>query len=119
MSYMKSYEYVKSILSGCGVESLLVELGAIFRNLIDEYTEGRVSEEKFNEYVGKLCYSITELASRCNKELSMEVCVNELSKKLKSDAYAGTGISLLEKFRQSLRRKSQSSGESPTIIGMG
>jgi len=119
MSYMKSFEYVKTVLSGCGFESLLVELGAILRNLIDEYVAHNITDEQFNGYVADICNSLSELASRCNKSLSIEVCVNELGKRLKSDAAAGTGVSLLEKFRERLKKKPATSGGSPSVLGFG
>jgi len=119
MSYMKSFEYVKSILSGCGFEPMLAELGAILRNLIDEYAARNITDEQFNGYVAEICNSLAELASRCNKSLSIEACVNELGKRLKSDTVAGTGISLLEKFRERLKKKPPTTGGSPSVIGIG
>jgi len=105
MSTMTSYEYAKDILKNCGVESALVELMGILRRMVDEYAHGSLSDQELEGYVSQLCQTITVLASRCGKSVALDACVNELADRIKRDSYAGAGLSLLEAFRERLRRR--------------
>jgi len=119
MSTLTSYEYVKSVLKGCGVENMMVELMAILRNMVDEYAHGNVSEQELDGYISQLCQSIMELASRCGRQIGLDICVNELGKRVRSDAKAGAGFSLLESFRTMMKKK-RSTGTAtgtPSILG--
>jgi len=121
MSSLKSFEYARDILKGCGFETQLAELGGILRNLANAVAAGEINDNEFREYVEKLCESIAELASRCDKSVSIEICIDELAKRIKADSLAGIGFSLMETFRQRLRKGRKSFGEgaaaSPGIFG--
>jgi len=104
---MTSYEYAKEILKNCGVESALVELMGILRRMVDEYAHGNLSDQELEGYVSQLCQTITVLASRCGKSVALDACINELADRIKKDSYAGAGLSLLEAFRERLRKRSQ------------
>jgi len=119
MSTLTSYDYVKSILKGCGVENLMIELMAILRNVVDEYAHGNVSEQELDGYISQLCQSIMELASRCGRPIALDICVNELGKRVRSDAKAGAGFSLLESFRSILKKKrtTTTGAGTPSILG--
>jgi len=112
---MDALDYVRSILGGCGSESLLVELMAIIRNLTDEYSRGNVSEQELDGYVAELCKSIMYLASRCNKTISLDTCINELKQKIVADAYAGRSVSLIEAFREKFRKRKATSTATGTL----
>jgi len=113
MSTLTSYEYAKDVLRNCGVESALVELMGILRRLVDEYAHGNISDQELEGYVTQLCQTITILASRCGRSLALDACVNELTTRIKNDSFAGAGLSLLEAFRERLKKRRST----PTVSG--
>jgi len=119
MSTADSLDYVRSILAGCGIESTLVELMSIIRNLIEEYSRGNVSDQELDGYVMELCKSITYLAMKCNKTVAMDACISDLRKKIEADAYAGRAVSLIEAFRERLRKRraTPTATGTPGILG--
>ncbi|MCD6487799.1 MAG: hypothetical protein J7K21_01055 [Desulfurococcales archaeon] len=106
---MRVDQWVKSLLSGCGKESEMLELISILHQASEEYFSGRMSNEDLVGLAQKLCESIVVLANECGKPLDMDKCVNDLVSSVKSTIPRGSLRDLLTRMRKGKGRTTSTS----------
>jgi len=111
---MRVDEWVKSLLSGCGKETEMLELQSILHQVVEEYFSGRMNDDELNQLAIKLCESIVVLANDCGKPLTQDKCVNDLVTAVKMTFPRGTLRGLITSMRR--RRTSTSTSTSTGLI---
>mgnify|MGYP000182648711 CR=1 FL=1 len=106
---MRVDQWIKSLLSGCGKESEMLELISILHQASEEYFSGRMSNDDLVGLAQKLCESIVVLANECGKNLDMDKCVDELVSSVKSTIPRGSLRDLMTRMRKGKGRTTSSS----------
>jgi len=95
--------WLNKLLAGCGVEPEKQEAYSIIHSISEAYSSGSLSEEEMRGLLNDVCEGLVSLASRCNRSLTQERCMEDLMSLIKKEI---SFSSLREKVMKRLRSRS-------------
>jgi len=113
---MSAVDYVRKLLTGCGVEDKLQEAIGIVRTLVEAYANGELDDNTLGTYIYKFCTGIQVLTSKCGKPVAIDTCINELVGKIRDDAAVESFKTLTTELRRERRGKGEKTGGTPSIL---
>jgi len=113
---MSAVDYVRKLLTGCGVEDKLQEAVGITRTLVEAYANGELDDNTLSNYVYKLCTGIQVLTGKCGRPVAIDTCVNELVSRVKNDASVESFKTLTTELRRGRRGSGEKTGGAPSIL---
>jgi len=113
---MSAVDYIRRLLTGCGVEDKLQEAVGIVRTLVEAYAHGDIDDNMLSSYVYKFCSGVQVLAGKCGRPVAIDTCVNELVSKIKNDASVESFRTLTTELRKSRKGGGEKTGGTPSIL---